>query len=100
MRQRRFSTARDLKWKERGEDALLPLSLRSSGTQCRMYSPSGSTFSLCDAGLKMRKYGCGSHPVDALHCQPPLFEPSCGRGAGVSERARGGEERGGARARE
>ena len=22
----------------------------------------------------MRKYGCGSVPVLALHCQPPLFE--------------------------
>ena len=25
-------------------------------------------------GLKILKYGAASTPVDALHCQPPLFE--------------------------
>ena len=32
------------------------------------------TFSLWLYGLNIRKYGCGSVPVPALHCQPPLFE--------------------------
>ena len=32
------------------------------------------TFSLCETGLKILKYGCGSVPVLALHCHPPLFD--------------------------
>ena len=39
-----------------------------------MNLPSGSKRSDWVTGLKMRKYGCASQPVDAAHCQPPLFD--------------------------
>ena len=46
----------------------------SSGTQRRMYAPSGSNFSDCAVGLNTRKYGAASVPVPAVHCQPWLFD--------------------------
>ena len=70
-----------------------PLTFASSGTKARIYSPPGSvwrrecvsiqashrlggvhTFWLWVYGLKILKYGAGSTPVLALHCQPPLLD--------------------------
>ncbi len=41
-----------------------------------MNLPSGSKRRLCVTGLKMRNHGWASQPVDAAHCQPPLFDAS------------------------
>ena len=41
-----------------------------------MKRPCGSNLRLCVTGLKMRNHGWASQPVDAAHCQPPLFEAS------------------------
>jgi CheY-like chemotaxis protein len=38
--------------------------------------PSASNLRDCVTGLKIRNHGCASQPVDAAHCQPPLFEAS------------------------
>lgn len=40
----------------------------SSGSQCLMNRPSLSNFSDWLSGLKMRKYGAESVPVEELHC--------------------------------
>ena len=38
-----------------------------------MKRPCGSNLRLWVTGLKMRNHGWASQPVDAAHCQPPLF---------------------------
>ena len=38
-----------------------------------MNLPWGSNFSLWLIGLKILNQGCESQPLDATHCQPPLF---------------------------
>lgn len=50
-----------------------PCTPLNSGTNSRIYSPIGSVLLLCVYGLKIRKYGTGSAPVDAHHCHPPLL---------------------------
>ncbi|NBN97240.1 MAG: hypothetical protein EBV41_06395 [Actinobacteria bacterium] len=52
----------------------LSATLANSGNQVRTYTPLGSNFSACNAGLNTRKYGAASVPVPAVHCQPWLFE--------------------------
>ena len=46
---------------------------RSAGNIERTNVPSGSNVLPCSVGLKTRKYGAASVPVEADHCQPPLF---------------------------
>ena len=45
----------------------------NSGISCFIYIPSLSNFSLWVYGLNILKYGTLSAPVEAAHCQEPIF---------------------------